>query len=53
MELKEYRVDARLTFRLSSHIQTEGEIQAQVRELMDSLGLGGALSVIATEEEDV
>lgn len=48
-ELKTYDVEVRHKFRLESRLPTEGDIQAGVRDLIDSLGFGGVLTVVATE----
>lgn len=50
--MKTYTVNVRLDFQMATRLPTEGDVQAAVRELIDSLGLGGALLVIATEDTD-
>lgn len=47
---KTYDVVVNLRFRIETRMPTEGDVQASVRELVDSLGFGGVLSVIAIEE---
>lgn len=49
MTPKVYDVKAILTLRLETRLPTEGDVQAAVRETIESLGLGGNLTVIATE----
>lgn len=49
---KMYDVKAILTLSLETRLPTEGDVQAAVRETIESLGLGGALTVVATEREE-
>lgn len=51
MTPKKYHVEAALKFPLMSYLQTEKEIREQVREYLETLGLGGVVRVFVEEIE--